>query len=187
MSATIARLILSTVVMIATPALYCTLLFLIMSSMRPRFSELDVFIIADGVFGVFLVFAWLLIWRSEVRWTRMRVRLTVLSVFAALLPAAAVGITIELTIPYSDGEAGVVFGAITWALTWIPLTVFCWRETKVERANRLRMMGINAIVCPTCGYNLTGLREASCPECGSRFTLDQIVASLAKHDVEVKS
>jgi len=47
-------------------------------------------------------------------------------------------------------------------------------------------MGVNAIACPSCGYNLTGLSEARCPEYGSRFTLDQLVASLARRDTEMK-
>ena len=187
MSATIVRLILSTVLMIATPALYMTFLFFLMYSTRHRIDELTMFLIADLVCGAFLVVAWILIWRSEVRWTPRRTRLTGVSLFAAMVPAVAMGTLLELSIPPSDGEAGVIFGAMTWALTWIPLTAFCWRETKAERADRLRMMGINAIACPNCGYNLTGLREASCPECGSRFTLDQIVASLSERDKEVKS
>ena len=41
-------------------------------------------------------------------------------------------------------------------------------------------LGIDAIACPTCGYNLTGLREARCPECGSQFTLDQLYAAATK-------
>jgi hypothetical protein len=27
------------------------------------------------------------------------------------------------------------------------------------------------IPCPTCGYNLRGLKQASCPECGDRISL----------------
>jgi hypothetical protein len=30
--------------------------------------------------------------------------------------------------------------------------------------------------CPVCDYSMAGLREAKCPECGSEFTLDQLVA-----------
>jgi predicted Zn-ribbon and HTH transcriptional regulator len=67
------------------------------------------------------------------------------------------------------------------------MTVFCWRESKLERADRLRLSGIDAIACLNCGYNLTGLNEARCPECGSRFTLDQIVASLSRRDSEMKT
>lgn len=28
--------------------------------------------------------------------------------------------------------------------------------------------------CPTCGYNLTGLPENRCPECGKRFSLERL-------------
>ena len=187
MSATIVRLILSTVLMIAMPALYMTIALFFKFSIGLRIDDMTMFLIANFLCGAFLVVAWLLIWRSEVRWTPRRINLTVMSLFAALVPAAVMGSILEASIPLSDGEAGVIFAAMIWALTWIPMTVFCWRETKAERADRLRMMGINAIACPTCGYNLTGLREASCPECGSRFTLDQIVASLSDRDKEVKS
>ncbi|MDB5303490.1 MAG: hypothetical protein JWM97_1039, partial [Phycisphaerales bacterium] len=33
------------------------------------------------------------------------------------------------------------------------------------------------VVCPTCGYNLTGLTATRCPECGSQFTLDELMAA----------
>ena len=50
-------------------------------------------------------------------------------------------------------------------------------ETARERAERLNASGRDGVVCPTCGYNLTGLTEPRCPECGSQFTLDQLLAS----------
>lgn len=30
------------------------------------------------------------------------------------------------------------------------------------------------MTCPACGYNMRGLTEARCPECGAEFTLDQL-------------
>jgi hypothetical protein len=30
--------------------------------------------------------------------------------------------------------------------------------------------------CPSCGYRMVGLREGRCPECGSAFTLDELIA-----------
>jgi predicted Zn-ribbon and HTH transcriptional regulator len=36
------------------------------------------------------------------------------------------------------------------------------------------------MACPNCGYNLTGLREARCPECGSQFTLDELFARVTE-------
>lgn len=34
--------------------------------------------------------------------------------------------------------------------------------------------------CPTCGYNLTGLTENRCPECGRQFELKQLRRQRAK-------
>ena len=56
-----------------------------------------------------------------------------------------------------------------------------------ERAERLRSSGRANIVCPTCGYNLTGLTNARCPECGGQFTLDELLAAQpARADAEVE-
>ena len=68
-------------------------------------------------------------------------------------------------------------GPASAVLLWLVATVFIWRETSAERAARLGATGRDSVVCPTCGYNLTGLSEPRCPECGSRFTLDQLLAA----------
>lgn len=28
--------------------------------------------------------------------------------------------------------------------------------------------------CPACGYNLTGINECRCPECGEHYSLDEL-------------
>jgi DNA-directed RNA polymerase subunit RPC12/RpoP len=56
-------------------------------------------------------------------------------------------------------------------------TVIAWRESPLERATRVGAAGGSSVACPTCGYNLTGLAEARCPECGGRFTLDELFAA----------
>jgi len=38
-------------------------------------------------------------------------------------------------------------------------------------------------LCPTCNYNLTGLTEFRCPECGNEFTLSEARASGATGDM----
>ena len=43
-----------------------------------------------------------------------------------------------------------------------------------------RIVTAEDVPCPSCGYNLRGLREARCPECGSSFTIEQLVG-LTKH------
>jgi len=32
-----------------------------------------------------------------------------------------------------------------------------------------------AVRCPTCGYSMVGLATCSCPECGTTFTIDEII------------
>jgi rubrerythrin len=74
---------------------------------------------------------------------------------------------------------------MTWATIWLIGTAIIWRETAKERGERLRHMGIHTLTCPNCGYNLTGLREAKCPECGAAYTLDQLYASIAESHAEL--
>ncbi len=115
MSATIARLILSTLLMVAMPALYVAFMFVSMNWMRRGLSPFKLCILADCLCGVILVTAWILIWRSEVRWTYHRASLTVLAFFAEMIPAFALAAAVEAAVGYSDGELGVIFGAIAWA------------------------------------------------------------------------
>ena len=66
--------------------------------------------------------------------------------------------------------------------TLIGLIAVSWRRT----AHFLVDFGRHVIPCPRCGYNLTGLREAQCPECGADFTLDEIYGELANERDEAE-
>jgi hypothetical protein len=70
-----------------------------------------------------------------------------------------------------------VFSTVLAPLLWLIATVLIWRETPAERGRRLHAAGRSGVSCPTCGYNLTGLSESRCPECGTRFTLDELMAA----------
>jgi hypothetical protein len=67
-------------------------------------------------------------------------------------------------------------------IVWVLATVLIWRETPQERMQRLAAGGAGTLACPICGYNMTGLREARCPECGVGMTLDELVAAQARRD-----
>jgi putative transposase len=41
--------------------------------------------------------------------------------------------------------------------------------------------------CPHCGYNMTGLHEARCPECGTQYTLNELFASLQGSAADLES
>jgi len=183
MTATVARLILAPVVMMATASVYFPVFFVI-----ERFVGGDAksMLLSDIVCAGFLVIAWLLVWRGEVRWTRTRIVLTAVSVIAAVIPAAFVyGVIVSME--KRADEVAIIVSGMVWALTWLALTALIWRETASERRERLARLGVDAIACPTCGYNLTGLREARCPECGSQFTLDQLYAAATDEKADLDS
>ena len=95
-----------------------------------------------------------------------------------------VGGAIAAVIRWGAGEMGTMFGCMTAYLVWLGGTPFAWRETMAERGERLRTGGVaegrDAVRCPTCGYNMAGLREARCPECGAAYTIDQLVAAVVE-------
>ena len=77
----------------------------------------------------------------------------------------------------------MLLGGGTVPIVWVLATVLLWRETNAERVARMsNLIGNPTVVCPFCGYNLSGLREARCPECGNSFTLDQLAASQPRRD-----
>ena len=116
---------------------------------------------------------WILLWWKSVRWNGARLWLT--AGCAAI--AAGAGLLIAVLLNQAHRTFGDFIGSAAAPLFWIVGTIFIWRETAAERAARVDSSGRNSIVCPTCGYNLTGLKESRCPECGTQFTLDQLLAS----------
>ena len=123
----------------------------------------------------YIVGYWLLLWRRDVVWTPRRVRSSLLLALGAVAAGIVLAWLISLALPYEE-ELGTILGSLAATVIWIGATVFAWRETPGERAARLARAGADTLVCPSCGYNLTGLREARCPECGNSFTLNDLLA-----------
>src|SRR4051812_13644738 len=127
---------------------------------------------------VFVAAYWILLWRSTVTWTTARVRNTALAGLLAMAGGAVLAgaaCTVNHQVP--PGIA-LLLGGGTVPIVWVLATVLLWRETPAERIARMsRLTNAPTVLCPACGYNLTGLREARCPECGGSFTLDELVAS----------
>jgi ribosomal protein L37AE/L43A len=46
-----------------------------------------------------------------------------------------------------------------------------WVETPRERIERIRDAGPFSHVCPLCKYDMSGLKNLTCPECGVEFTV----------------
>ena len=118
---------------------------------------------------------WVMLWRDMVPWNRRRVARTALATAASLAGGVAVALACLAVKRQVPLPIAVMIGGGTVPITWVLSTVLIWRETAAERLARLTAHGMPALACPLCGYDLAGLTEARCPECGSSFTLEQIV------------
>lgn len=127
---------------------------------------------------LFVVIYWIGIWRSSVRWTQRRVVSTLGTVgLGAMGAALAIGALRNFAkIPM---EPCVLFGNAVFPLVFVFTSVHIWRESPAERFERTARRGVDTVACPICGYNMTGLREARCPECGAVFTLDELLTAQA--------
>lgn len=123
---------------------------------------------AGVVSWLFIALYWTLLWRSSIQWTPQRVSRTL---FASAGAIAAGVVTGALLAPIDD-DFGFFIGTVVAPLVWLILTTLAWRETRAERG----AAGQAALTCPTCGYNLTGLQSARCPECGTLFTVDELIS-----------
>ena len=174
MTRTVARLVLA---MLLLPASGAVFIILFVAMLQPG-SPPSVFrlILLWSIVYLFIAVYWLLLWRSEVRWTPRRVVATAGGTAVALLSGvgmAALCIAVNNILP---PQVLVLAGGGAVPIAWVLLTVIVWRETADERAQRLAAAGASDVICPVCGYRMTGLREARCPECGAAYTLEQLMA-----------
>jgi hypothetical protein len=129
---------------------------------------------AGLVTWAFIAVYWTLVWRKSVRWTLWRILVPLI--------AALIGLAVGAVSPFALYRSGnredhILLLSILIPSLWLVATVLAWRESPAERATRLGASGRANVSCPTCGYNLTGLTEARCPECGTKFTLDELLAA----------
>jgi hypothetical protein len=125
-------------------------------------------LLSNALAGCILMIGWWAVWRTAVCWTPGRVGLTI---FAAAAAAAATGALVLFdhllfgrNNPYVDlWDLGGYCGACVWFVA----TAFIWRGAATGF--------VPTLPCPKCGYDLRGLHEARCPECGTVYTLEELV------------
>ena len=185
MSPLISR-ILMTILLFPSATLFMILSFFILARLMGPDDE--VAIVAGTLLTCgYIVGYWLLLWRRDVKWAAGRVRTTLTAAVAAGGAGVVVGLMVSAAVRYDDGTLGMILGSLTGTLLWVMATILLWRETPDERSARLARAGADTLVCPSCGYNLTGLREARCPECGAAFTLNDLLASQpGREQVEIE-
>jgi hypothetical protein len=179
MSRLIASILLSVLLFPLAAVLYLVVFFVCIEGLRFRGSDEVMGMIAAGVItSAFIAWYWISAWRKTVNWTPLRIARTRNAAALAVL----VGVVLGALTDQLDRGFGYFIGSIVPPLLWVAATVLVWRETDAERAARLRAQGLRgdrpAIPCPTCGYDMTGLKGTRCPECGSEFTVDELLAAL---------
>ncbi len=110
------------------------------------------------------------IWWRFRKWAPvLRTLLMIAGVWIVALPTTVV---LERTIQNSDGlMVGAVFAAI--AATAGLLVMLAYRTASGRAVRDPR--GAVRVNCPRCGYSMVGLCSSTCPECGTTFTIDQII------------
>ena len=184
MTATIARLILAMLILPATGAVFLLTFIAVIArsagSGPPSFWGVAMTWV---VVYTFVATYWILLWRSTVRWTRARVRNTALASLLALAGGSGFATALWSVSRAMPSGIALLLGGGGVPIVWVLATVLLWRETPAERLARMsNLVGHPTVLCPFCGYNLSGLREARCPECGASFTLDQLAASQPQRD-----
>jgi len=134
------------------------------------------------VCGAAIVMLWLAVWGPQVRWSGWLVGLSVLSVpAAALVPAAMLSGWSWLAGGW-DREMSPLFAGVLWQGWWILLISWLWRSSRLQDVRQAAAEKQLDVPCPGCGYDLTGLQHAECPECGTSFTLEQLIAGVLHHE-----
>jgi hypothetical protein len=162
-------MLLAMALIVATPLVYISVLFVF--DQAARVGGPEPFLLASVVTGSLFVLCWVRLWYREVSWSSRRWLWTALAVAGAAVPAMVVYGAVLAVQQYADELAGVL-AFWCWGVVWIGCTAIIWRETDAERIERLKSLRGRVLSCPKCGYNMTGLYEARCPECGTQFTLD---------------
>ena len=184
MTATIARLILAMLILPATGAVFIlTFIAFVARSGGPGPPTLAAVTMLWMIVYAFVATYWIVLWRTTVNWTTARVWKTALAGLAAVTVGAAFAVTATAVNRQIPPAIALLLGGGTVPIIWVLGTVLLWRETASERLARMsKLINAPTILCPVCGYNLTGLREARCPECGGSFTLDELVAAQPQRD-----
>lgn len=173
MSRLVAKLLLAMLMMPAGVVVYLILFQIFYRSVSTYRYEMAWTIATIGTW-LFTAGYWFALWRGQVIWSRQRIRHTVLATVGAIVVGTGVGYLI-------GASTGSDFQNFLAGLSSIILALICsvlvWRETPAERAARFKSANADALVCPSCGYNLTGLTTARCPECGTQYTLNELLAA----------
>jgi hypothetical protein len=155
-----------------------------MISFIDEIAPIFAFLWANIIVACFVAYYWIKLWHKTVRWTRYRIIGTGLSAIGCLVIGIIFGTIVGSFMRYDEGEFTVFIAGILTILLWLVATILLWRETPAERAERVKLSADDAIFCLKCGYNMTGMHESRCPECGTKYTVDQLLAGQSQQSAK---
>lgn len=142
-----------------------------------RQSWLEDIVVVSVVMIAFVLsgFLFFLIWRGVVPWIPARSRRTLLaSAFATVLIAS---------LPFLWRMAGVrasfdwtpitILSGAAVSFAWVIFCCIVWQEKPRERLRRVQTAAASTSNCPMCRYDMGGLSNLHCPECGQKYTLGE--------------
>ena len=133
----------------------------------------------------FVATYWICLWKNVVKWTESRIRrswvVTALALFAGVVACSCFTIFLKQNL----AEAMLGIGQIV-PVCWILGTIIVWKETPLERIERLNLYNRRSVHCPACQYNMTGLSETRCPECGKTFTIDELFVAQQDQQLDLE-
>jgi len=175
MTRTVARLILAMLILPCTGAVFVLLFVVLIANSPAGPPELWRILVMWAILYAFVGAYWIVLWRDMVTWNRRRIVRTAVATVLSIAGGVAVALGCVAINRQVPPPIAALFGGGTVPITWVLSTVLIWRESAAERLGRLTAHGMPVLACPLCGYNLAGLTEARCPECGGTFTLEQLV------------
>ena len=116
------------------------------------------------------------LWLGALVWLWRNAGVALNVIWTVAIGAAVLGLSFTVARVLHVQEPEYPVGALLFVglggilLVWLPLLVRRLRHRPLtDPENNIR------VNCPQCGYSLVGLRELRCPECGTRFTLDELI------------
>jgi hypothetical protein len=183
MSRLVARILLSILMFPLAGLFYIVCIFVMETAIErsgnySQSREVQMVMTAGFLTWIVVAIYWCALWASAIGFTARRLRGTFFSAAGALVAGIVTALLTWSLIRGSEGGSlGAFIGSVLTIILWLIGTILAWQETAAERAARIKASGKSTITCPKCGYNMTGLTESRCPECGSKFTLDELMAA----------
>lgn len=127
-----------------------------------------------GVIGWLVVIVYFsALWGGTVNWTGDRIVKTAIATVFSLVG----GMAVLLAMTPAGHDWALTAGTLCVPAFWVVGVVIAWRDSPDEHRTRTHASSWGLILCPKCGYDLTGLTHSKCPECGTPYTLEELLAA----------